>query len=160
MDGKKQNESADMVSMRISSSTRLCWRQSAKLLKVMALSPGAQILTMRSTTLRFRKNWLSWHSARKPCPPDISPMQQDLLDKHYLCKHGTNTYYGQTEVTFLLFTSLCQRLKGKINFLIESVRKQNRREGNPLAILLSNRYWSILRSAYCRLAGEWRDSNQ
>jgi len=92
-------------------------------------------------------------------PPDISPMQQDLLDKHYLCKHGTNTYYGQTEVTFLLFTSLCQRLKGKINFLIESVRKQNRREGNPLAILLSNRYWSILRSAYCRLAGEWRNQN-
>jgi len=27
--------------------------------------------------------------------PDISPMQQDLLDKHYLRKHGANAYYGQ-----------------------------------------------------------------
>jgi L-ribulose-5-phosphate 4-epimerase len=25
----------------------------------------------------------------------ISPMQQELLDKHYLRKHGTNAYYGQ-----------------------------------------------------------------
>jgi L-ribulose-5-phosphate 4-epimerase len=29
--------------------------------------------------------------------PDISPMQQELLDKHYLRKHGTNAYYGQTK---------------------------------------------------------------
>ena len=27
--------------------------------------------------------------------PGISPMQQELLDKHYLRKHGTNAYYGQ-----------------------------------------------------------------
>jgi L-ribulose-5-phosphate 4-epimerase len=27
--------------------------------------------------------------------PDILPMQQDLLDKHYLRKHGANAYYGQ-----------------------------------------------------------------
>jgi L-ribulose-5-phosphate 4-epimerase len=27
--------------------------------------------------------------------PGISPMQQDLLDKHYLRKHGVNAYYGQ-----------------------------------------------------------------
>jgi L-ribulose-5-phosphate 4-epimerase len=27
--------------------------------------------------------------------PDISPMQQELLDKHYLRKHGANAYYGQ-----------------------------------------------------------------
>lgn len=27
--------------------------------------------------------------------PDISPMQQVLLDKHYLRKHGRNAYYGQ-----------------------------------------------------------------
>jgi len=27
--------------------------------------------------------------------PDISPMQQTLLDKHYLRKHGENAYYGQ-----------------------------------------------------------------
>jgi len=29
--------------------------------------------------------------------PDILPMQQELLDKHYLRKHGVNAYYGQTK---------------------------------------------------------------
>lgn len=27
--------------------------------------------------------------------PQIAPMQQELLDKHYLRKHGKNAYYGQ-----------------------------------------------------------------
>jgi L-ribulose-5-phosphate 4-epimerase len=27
--------------------------------------------------------------------PDTPPMQQELLDKHYLRKHGKNAYYGQ-----------------------------------------------------------------
>jgi L-ribulose-5-phosphate 4-epimerase len=27
--------------------------------------------------------------------PNITPMQQELLDKHYLRKHGDNAYYGQ-----------------------------------------------------------------
>lgn len=27
--------------------------------------------------------------------PKIAPMQQELLDKHYLRKHGKNAYYGQ-----------------------------------------------------------------
>jgi L-ribulose-5-phosphate 4-epimerase len=27
--------------------------------------------------------------------PNIQPMQQELLDKHYLRKHGKNAYYGQ-----------------------------------------------------------------
>lgn len=27
--------------------------------------------------------------------PDLPPMQQELLDKHYLRKHGANAYYGQ-----------------------------------------------------------------
>ena len=31
--------------------------------------------------------------------PDIPPMQQELLDKHYLRKHGVNAYYGQTSKT-------------------------------------------------------------
>jgi L-ribulose-5-phosphate 4-epimerase len=29
--------------------------------------------------------------------PDIPPMQPELLDKHYLRKHGANAYYGQTK---------------------------------------------------------------
>ena len=27
--------------------------------------------------------------------PQLPVMQQDLLDKHYLRKHGANAYYGQ-----------------------------------------------------------------
>ncbi len=27
--------------------------------------------------------------------PELGPMQQELLDKHYLRKHGKNAYYGQ-----------------------------------------------------------------
>ena len=27
--------------------------------------------------------------------PNLAPMQQTLLDKHYLRKHGKNAYYGQ-----------------------------------------------------------------
>ena len=30
--------------------------------------------------------------------PDITPMQQELLDKHYLRKHGKNAYYGQGQM--------------------------------------------------------------
>jgi L-ribulose-5-phosphate 4-epimerase len=29
--------------------------------------------------------------------PGIPPMQQELLNKHYLRKHGANAYYGQTK---------------------------------------------------------------
>jgi L-ribulose-5-phosphate 4-epimerase len=29
--------------------------------------------------------------------PGIQPMQQELLDKHYLRKHGANAYYGQAK---------------------------------------------------------------
>ncbi len=29
--------------------------------------------------------------------PDLQPMQQDLLNKHYLRKHGKNAYYGQAK---------------------------------------------------------------
>jgi L-ribulose-5-phosphate 4-epimerase len=31
--------------------------------------------------------------------PDIPPMQPELLDKHYLRKHGANAYYGQTKMS-------------------------------------------------------------
>lgn len=32
--------------------------------------------------------------------PGILPMQQELLDKHYLRKHGANAYYGQTKKSY------------------------------------------------------------
>lgn len=31
--------------------------------------------------------------------PSVNPIQQFLLDKHYLRKHGKNAYYGQTKQT-------------------------------------------------------------
>ena len=37
--------------------------------------------------------FMDWHAA--VLNPTIGPMQQTLLDKHYLRKHGKNAYYGQ-----------------------------------------------------------------
>jgi L-ribulose-5-phosphate 4-epimerase len=39
--------------------------------------------------------FMNFHAMR--LEPGISPMQQELLDKHYLRKHGANAYYGQTK---------------------------------------------------------------
>lgn len=37
---------------------------------------------------------MAWHDMQL-VGKDIPPMQQELLDKHYLRKHGANAYYGQ-----------------------------------------------------------------
>lgn len=37
--------------------------------------------------------FMAWHA--KMLNPTLPPMQQELLDKHYLRKHGANAYYGQ-----------------------------------------------------------------
>lgn len=37
--------------------------------------------------------FMAYHSLQ--LDPALSPMQQELLDKHYLRKHGKNAYYGQ-----------------------------------------------------------------
>jgi L-ribulose-5-phosphate 4-epimerase len=37
--------------------------------------------------------FMAWHN--QTAQPDIAPMQQELLDRHYLRKHGKNAYYGQ-----------------------------------------------------------------
>ena len=39
--------------------------------------------------------FMAWHNLMMN--PDIPPMQQELLDKHYLRKHGANAYYGQNK---------------------------------------------------------------
>jgi len=36
---------------------------------------------------------MAWHNLTQD--PEITPMQQALLDKHYLRKHGPGAYYGQ-----------------------------------------------------------------
>lgn len=37
--------------------------------------------------------FMAWHN--QMVNPQIKPMQKELLDKHYLRKHGENAYYGQ-----------------------------------------------------------------
>ena len=37
--------------------------------------------------------FMAWHSIM--LAPGITPMQQELLDKHYMRKHGPDAYYGQ-----------------------------------------------------------------
>lgn len=37
--------------------------------------------------------FMAWHNL--VLDPTIPPMQQELLNKHYLRKHGANAYYGQ-----------------------------------------------------------------
>lgn len=37
--------------------------------------------------------FMAWHN--QMAQPNIAPMQQELLDKHYLRKHGEHAYYGQ-----------------------------------------------------------------
>lgn len=37
--------------------------------------------------------FMAWHN--QMAQPDIPPMQRELLDRHYLRKHGANAYYGQ-----------------------------------------------------------------
>ena len=41
-------------------------------------------------------SFMAWHSLL--LEPSLPPMQQELLDKHYLRKHGANAYYGQGNV--------------------------------------------------------------
>ena len=38
--------------------------------------------------------------------PQLGPMQQELLDKHYLRKHGKNAYYGQNEPNYAAWKKL------------------------------------------------------
>jgi len=39
--------------------------------------------------------FMAWHSLMQI--PELPPMQQELLDKHYLRKHGAGAYYGQVK---------------------------------------------------------------
>jgi len=38
--------------------------------------------------------FMAWHNLSLSAG-QLPPMQQELLDKHYLRKHGANAYYGQ-----------------------------------------------------------------
>ena len=40
---------------------------------------------------------MAWHAEVLPGKPDMSEMNQNLLDKHFLRKHGPGAYYGQKQ---------------------------------------------------------------
>ncbi len=57
-------------------------------------------MTIGLTKELVRKSMAVWDTLQlvaniEAVNPGISPMQQELLDKHYLRKHGKNAYYGQ-----------------------------------------------------------------
>ncbi len=43
--------------------------------------------------------FMAFHTMMLKMAGDIYPMQQTLLDKHYLRKHGKNAYYGQGNIS-------------------------------------------------------------
>ena len=42
---------------------------------------------------KMKETFMAFHA--KAMNPNLSPMQQELLNKHYLRKHGKDAYYGQ-----------------------------------------------------------------
>jgi len=40
-------------------------------------------------------SFMAWHNLA--LDPNLPPMQRELLDRHYLRKHGANAYYGQAK---------------------------------------------------------------
>ena len=50
---------------------------------------------MRCITPWCWKSAPIWACSRTSLRPQLPAMQNELLDKHYLRKHGDNTYYGQ-----------------------------------------------------------------
>lgn len=48
---------------------------------------------VRNAVVMEEVAFMYWHT--RVINPDKEPMQQILLDKHYLRKHGANAYYGQ-----------------------------------------------------------------
>jgi len=41
---------------------------------------------------------MAWHTEKLPDSSGRAPMQQELLDKHFLRKHGPGAYYGQKSI--------------------------------------------------------------
>ncbi|UMX56633.1 hypothetical protein MJ524_04820 [Escherichia coli] len=55
----------------------------------------AKMPKMRCTTPSCWKKSLIWGIFCRQLAPQLPDMQQTLLDKHYLRKHGAKAYYGQ-----------------------------------------------------------------
>lgn len=56
--------------------------------------PGAKTLPMRYNAVVLEECAYMGLFSRQ-LAPQLPVMQQELLDKHYLRKHGANAYYGQ-----------------------------------------------------------------
>ncbi len=78
---KKQNIDPNFVSgVVVASHGPFTWGKSA-------LDAVHQAVVMEEVAM------MAWHV--QMMNPEITPMQQVLLDKHFLRKHGKNAYYGQ-----------------------------------------------------------------
>ena len=49
---------------------------------------------VHNTVVLEESAFMAFHS--RMLNPDLEPIQQELLDRHYLRKHGKNAYYGQS----------------------------------------------------------------
>lgn len=54
---------------------------------------GSPMEAVHNAVVMEEVAFMDWHAIM--LEPDVKRMQQELLDKHYLRKHGANAYYGQ-----------------------------------------------------------------
>lgn len=64
------------------------------------MTPEDMVVVSLTTGETLEGKWkpssdIATHLALYNAFPGIGPMQQELLDKHYLRRHGKNAYYGQ-----------------------------------------------------------------
>ena len=59
----------------------------------MGLLPGERMRTVHNAVVLEELAFMAFHTLA--INPDQKTMQQALMDKHYLRKHGKNAYYGQ-----------------------------------------------------------------
>ncbi len=75
-----EQNAEDIPAVLVHSHGPFCWGNSPK-------------AAVHSAVVLEEVAFMAWHALT--LNPNLPPMQQDLLDKHYLRKHGANAYYGQ-----------------------------------------------------------------
>ena len=76
----KDKQPNDIPAVRVHSHGPFCWGTDPK-------------NAVHNAVVLEEVAFMAWHALQMR--PDLPPMQQELLDKHYLRKHGANAYYGQ-----------------------------------------------------------------
>lgn len=76
----RARKAEDIPAVLVHSHGPFCWGDSPK-------------AAVHSAVVLEEVAFMAWHALL--IDPHLPPMQQELLDKHYLRKHGANAYYGQ-----------------------------------------------------------------